>query len=736
MAQRYVQRRRHETVGGLEIQPKYQIRDLFCGLISFFLIFVLISSSCINVLASSGVNVDDDEGDCKVIVAMNDVTAGEYNLHMKVRDPSRGGGQVLFILDPGYNYTYHHPITNETLNFTVSNRIIGTATAGDILPSILKSGMVLTSAGISIGDVDNPTLEHLNRNETAWDDFDWMRFAFQTANSEDEAVRLLTEVAVDELHATGIGEILFVVGPEKGYAIEADAEHYYVHEIEDVFVKSNYPEFLWESCSYFKTKYAPTFETKFDDWVVKNQTIKLGENCSRGVTIINISENSIVARLYPDDGKNVTIHIGENKSVYNFRVGLVDTEFEVDDSQVYATDARITICYKYLEWRENVYNLVNTRKGEIKVQDMIKWSRLHEDDMDGLRGFCEGSETRQEVVNIFKHPLEKPELMSSLWFAGIPCSSLYVPVHSSVEYIYGPYRNGEAWNITLDLLQNYTHGELTPVLDGIEEVFLNENDKLENICFKFNDTMNESLIKLLTISDNMLQNHAYKMETILLDLAKLESLNITKLAEELKTISETIKNMWKIDYNTSFMGLKNAIIEVENLIGEINSTRSPDNNELISILEGIRNKVFKIIKRASELKYREAFYLINHSHPDMREAQLNFQLGLINISMVNYSAAADNFIKVFQLADNLLQAWPDIPEPKEPNNGKPEDNDNDSEKEPDKDGSIDPIDIEPENNETDKDKVQWSNIDYMLVTGIILLVIILAGINVIGKRKK
>jgi hypothetical protein len=326
--------------------------------------------------------------------------------------------------------------------------------------------------------------------------------------------------------------------------------------------------------------------------------------------------------------------------------------------------------------------------------------------------------------------------MSSLWFAGIPCSSLYVPVHSSVEYIYGPYRNGEAWNITLDLLQNYTHGELTPVLDGIEEVFLNENDKLENICFKFNDTMNESLIKLLTISDNMLQNHAYKMETILLDLAKLESLNITKLAEELKTISETIKNMWKIDYNTSFMGLKNAIIEVENLIGEINSTRSPDNNELISILEGIRNKVFKIIKRASELKYREAFYLINHSHPDMREAQLNFQLGLINISMVNYSAAADNFIKVFQLADNLLQAWPDIPEPKEPNNGKPEDNDNDSEKEPDKDGSIDPIDIEPENNETDKDKVQWSNIDYMLVTGIILLVIILAGINVIGKRKK
>ncbi len=694
----------------------------------FLFIFIILYNSWSNVLACSGIEDNDQGYECKVIIAMNPATAGEYNLHMKVRDPSRGGGQVLFILEPGYNYTYHHPITGEEKNFSVTHKIIGTASAGDIPPSILKPGMVLTSAGISFGDADNPTLEHLNKNVSAWDDFDWMRYAFQTADSEEEAVRLLTKVAVDELHATSIGETLFVVGPNSGYAIEADSDHYYIHEIEDVYVKSNYPEFLWEPCSYFKDIYAPTFETKFDGWVVENQTVKLGEDCSRGVTIYNISSNYIVARQYPDDGINVTINMGENKSVYNFRVGLLDCETESGNGQALDKKAHITVCYKYLEWREKLYELVNTRRGNITIQDIMRWSRLHESDLDGLRGFCEGSETRQEVVNIFKHPLDKPELMSSVWFAGIPCCSVYVPVHNSVDELYNLYLTGDAWNITLRLLQNYSHGELTPVLEGIEEVFVNETEKIENICFKLNDTMTESLIELLTVSDYMLQHHAYKMENILLDLAKLNNLNLTNFSEGVRIITERIKNAWEIDYNTSLIGLKNTINEVEKLSEIMNSTSSSEKRELIPLLESIRIKILRIINVASELKYLEAFHLINHTHPDMMEAHFNYQLGLVNISLTNYSAAADNFIRTFQLADNLLQLWPDIPEIPEVNGSDGDGGDGDG-GDGDGDGNDDVEDGNGEDEDMkDKDEHPWYQRTYVILTIVILIGVILSAI--------
>ncbi len=60
---------------------------------------------------------------------------------------------------------------------------------------------------------------------------------------------MLTKGAVDDLHATAIGETLYVVGPHKGFAIEADAYNYHVEEIKELYVKSNYPEFLWDVCS-------------------------------------------------------------------------------------------------------------------------------------------------------------------------------------------------------------------------------------------------------------------------------------------------------------------------------------------------------------------------------------------------------------------------------------------------------------------------------------------------------
>ncbi|HHF55753.1 MAG TPA: hypothetical protein ENL42_02415, partial [Thermoplasmatales archaeon] len=46
---------------------------------------------------------------CKDVIVMNEGTAGDYTLFMKIRDPSRPGLQVLFMVDKGYEYTYHHP---------------------------------------------------------------------------------------------------------------------------------------------------------------------------------------------------------------------------------------------------------------------------------------------------------------------------------------------------------------------------------------------------------------------------------------------------------------------------------------------------------------------------------------------------------------------------------------------------------------------------------------------------
>jgi hypothetical protein len=711
-------------------------------LISFFIVFSLLFNSLASVIGDSDLDQFDEEGECKVIVVMNNATAGDYNLHMKVRDPSRTGGQVLFMLEPGYNYTYHHPLTGEVMNFTVKHKIIGTATAGDIPPNLLKPGMVLTSAGISFGDADNPTLEHINKNETAWDDFDWMRFAFQNADSEYEAVQLLTQVAVDELHATSIGETLFVLGPDKGYAIEADADHYYIHEIEDYYVKSNYAEFLWEQCSYFTDKYAPKLETKFNGWVIENQTVKLGVDCSHGVRILKINEDKIIARRYPDDGKNVTIDIGETENVYNFRVKV----FDINSTE---NTVQITLCYKYLEWRDKVSDLVASKAGDITIQDMFAWSRLHTKDLDGLRGFCEGSETRHEVVNIFKHPDEKPELMSSLWFAGIPCCSVYIPIHICVEEIYQPYLSGQGWNRSLRLLENYTHGALVPILERIEGVFLIETEKMENICFNLNNTMYQSINKLMTISDFMLQYHGYNYEQMLLELARLKTQVSNDQTDDFDIINNSINNMWQLDYNQSLNNMLESLDIIVNILNNINLSSNTTNHELskLLIMKNLRDSILDTIETTAIYKLEEVKTLVNTSYPLLVRSENLYQQGLENISISNYSAAGHNFIRVLNFVDELLQMWPELPKipenpdnPDETDDENPEDNLDDKELEPDTDGGYDPEDIDNDTtptggNESTDQSQTWTSFDYMLISGIIILVVILAGINVM-KRKK
>ena len=51
---------------------------------------------------------------------------------------------------------------------------------------------------------------------------------------------LLTTEAIDQLHATGVSENLFLVGPQQAVVIEADAVRHTIHDITDVLVMSNY----------------------------------------------------------------------------------------------------------------------------------------------------------------------------------------------------------------------------------------------------------------------------------------------------------------------------------------------------------------------------------------------------------------------------------------------------------------------------------------------------------------
>jgi len=231
---------------------------------------------------------------CKDIVACGNATDGDYNLLMKVRDPSRNGLQVLCIVPKGYEYTYHNPWNGEEISYTTDHKYIGVATEGDVIPNIVKAGMVLSDSGISYGDSDTNS-RWKNPTKYAWDDFDWIRYACQTADTEEEAVQLLTEDAVKQMHATGVSENLFVVGPKKGYVVEGDAFHYEVEEIiNGVSVRHNYPKLLWKTQKINKLPISRSFDTTVEKSVGKMGVVRLGSlYCVR---VTDIGEDFVMVK--------------------------------------------------------------------------------------------------------------------------------------------------------------------------------------------------------------------------------------------------------------------------------------------------------------------------------------------------------------------------------------------------------------------------------------------------------
>ena len=484
---------------------------------------------------------------CKNMIACGDATDGDYNLLLKIRDPSRPDYQVLTMIPEGFEYTYHRPWLGFPMKFITKNKFIGVTSLNDTASDIVKAGMVFTDSGIAFGDADTDS-RWINPSKYAWDDFDWMRYSYQKAQNECEAVNLLTKDAVSKLHATGVSENLFVVGPNKAYVIEADAFHYNVSEVKDILVMTNYPKNLWKTHLLNKLPIAPSFDTIKEQYLSKGEVLRL--DSLYGVKIFEVGSDYIIVRESPYFkifGGTVKIELGEIKKIGQFSVELKDID---------GNKAKISLCYYYKAWEDKMIGFMEEKNGNITVKDMINWSRIHEDDIDGLRPMCQDSNI-YEAAMIYKIRKENYEILSSGWFAANhPCSSIYVPVHICVNDIFEPYENGNAAKISLELLESFGHDNLTDYFCKVEDVLLYENEKREEYAKKFIENTTE-VTEFLTDVDYEMQNQGYLTEEIWMDASNISDIIIKE------QVIEIIGDMWFFNYSISLENMDNAISELD-----------------------------------------------------------------------------------------------------------------------------------------------------------------------------
>ncbi|UCF50529.1 MAG: hypothetical protein JSU91_03340 [Thermoplasmatales archaeon] len=511
---------------------KYEILSIF-----FALLLVLGIFSAFNVKA------------CKDIIACGDATAGNYNLLLKVRDPSRPGIQVLCIIPKGYEYTYRHPWTGKPFQSEVLHKFIGVATKGDTIPNIVKAGMTLTDAGLAFGDADTKS-RWTNPTKNAWDDFDWIRYACEKADNEDQAISLLTKDVVSKMHATGVSENLFIVGPKKAVVIEADAFHYKIDEFENgVVAMSNYPKVLWKTQRINTFLISRNFDTEKEKNVRNKGVVRL--NSLYGIRVIDIGSDYISAKPISyihalrsnNFGVITKINISERKTVGFFSVELLD---------INANMAKVRVVNKYKAWEEKILEFIEPKYGSISVKDMINWSRLHSEDLDGLRPMCQDI-FEYESVTVYKVPEKNYDMISSGWFsASHPCLSIYVPFHICNTDIYDTYETGDAAELSLNLRNEYGHGTLENGFSNVEEVFLNEIDFAEQIALqRIDDT--DLISNFLTIIDTSMQRQGFLTQEIWLDISKITN------QEDKRELIDIIDGIWYINYSTSLEKMKNSI---------------------------------------------------------------------------------------------------------------------------------------------------------------------------------
>ena len=562
---------------------------------------------------------------CKNILACGDSTGGDYNLLLKVRDPSRPGLQVLCIVPQDYEYEFYHPWTGEKIFFKVENKYFGITSKDDVIPNIVKAGMTLSDKGLAFGDADTNS-NWINPSRYAWDDFDWIRYSCEKADNIDQAVLLLTEDVVNKYHAPGVSENLFVIGPDSGYIIEADAFNYKIKEfVNGVGVMSNYPKELWKSQILKTLPISISYDFNTTDYFKVGDTIRL--NSLYGIKIINITESSILARQIPIFkinfwtflfiGEKIEIEIGERKNVGDFSLKVLDVEID---------KVKVELTNKFKAWENKMLENINSKYGNITVKDMFNWSRLQSVDLDGLRGMCEGI-YEDEAVAIYKIPKNYYKSLSMGWFSpSFACSSIFVPFHISDNDIFDPYENGEAAQLCQNLFKIYGYNNLS-CFNNIENVFLYENEIIENIAVNIIEE-EEILSDFLTIFDINAQKQAYLTEKIWFDIDNLINQNEKELCINI------IENNWGLSYSNSLINMKYTVL---NLL-ELNNT-FPIINNIIEIAFSVCKSRFDladILGIISEEGAQEYFFAEEYIN--------NFE----------YEIGFNHLIKAYLIVENLI----------------------------------------------------------------------------------
>ena len=570
--------------------------------------------------------VSDNTKACKDIVACGDSTAGDYNLLLKVRDPSRPGLQVLCIVPEGYEYTYHHPWTGKAMSFTTENKFIGVASKDDVIPNIVKAGMSLSSAGIAYGDSDTDS-KWVNPTKYAWDDFDWIRYACQTAKTEDEAVKLLTEDVIKKLHAVGVSENLFVVGPDKGYVVEGDAFHYKVEKIENgISVRHNYPVLLWKNQRKRLFPISRSFDKVVEKTVRKMGTIRLGS--IYGIRVVEIGDDYVDVKpvglhhaLKTNNIGIVTrIQLGKRETVGKFSIKLIE---------INGNKAKLYVSNVFKVWEDEMLKYIQPKYGSISVNDMINWSRLTSEDLDGLRGMSQ-SFWEFEGVAIYKIPKQNYEVMSMGWFSpNNACSSIYVPFHICNTEIYSPYETGEAAALSLELLGVYGHDVLSPYFSNVEEVFFHEIEVAEDISMEIISD-HEKLSSFFTIVDTGMQRQAWLTEQLWMELSQTSN----------QSLMDVIGSLWKHNYLTSLKSMNSTIHDIQEL-----STSVVFIDAIGDIAQDIcqsRIDAARILKMSTE------------------EAEQEYQTGKILFDQRKYSSAFSYLERSFEYADMAIKGTPSV----------------------------------------------------------------------------
>jgi hypothetical protein len=199
---------------------------------------------------------------------------------------------------------------------------------------------------------------------------------------------------------------------------------------------------------------------------------------------------------------------------------------------------------------------IQSKYGSITVKDMMNWSRLHREDLDGLRPMCEDF-YKYEAVAIYKIPENNYKIMSNCWFsANHACSSIYVPFHICDNDIYDPYENGEAAKLSMDLLDKYGHDTLTPYFSKVEDVFLAETEFAEEISAKQITKNHENAASdLLTISDVGMQQQAWLTEGMWIEINKMSDQK-----DKLEFIN-MIDGIWEKNYTLSLEKMGKILID-------------------------------------------------------------------------------------------------------------------------------------------------------------------------------